>query len=104
MAEERARRWKQPGEVRTLTFDFLTKLSENDSLVGSATFATPALESGTSTPAVTGANVTRIGNQVSVRLSGGADGSNWGLQMACGTQNGDTLHLDALLEIREKRN
>ena len=89
-------RQKKPAEVRTITFDFGTKLASGDSLTGSATVTVPS--------GLTAASPVRSGNEVNVRLSGGTDASDYTVKCSCATTNGDTLQLSMLVEVRENAN
>ncbi len=86
-----------------MTFDFASKLADGDTVTGALT-VTVTNVSGTATPAVTAGSPTVVGNQGLVRLSGGADGSDWNVQGKVSTTLGDTLQLDALLQVREQAN
>lgn len=92
----RPTRQKQPGEARTLSFDFTDKLASGDSLTGTATVTVAS--------GLTAGTPSRTGNVVSVRLSSGTDGTDYNVQCSCATTDGDTLHLDATIEVREAAN
>lgn len=78
--------YKQPGEVRTATFDFVDKLSEDDTLTGNPTMTYAA--------GLTEVVSARSGNRVNSRMSGGTDGTVYRISCRCATANGDTLELD----------
>ena len=87
-------RWKQPDEVRTLTFDFARKLVSGATLTGTPTVV-----------AQTGLTVgagTIAGSTVSAQVSGGTLGSEYKVTCRCGVSNGDVLELDVMIRVAEE--
>jgi len=93
-------RQKKPGEARTITFDFTTKLSVGDTLTGTPLMAVTPTGGG----ALTAGSPALSGNEVNVRLSNGVDATDYTVKCSCATSNGDTLHLSVLVEVREGAN
>lgn len=89
-------RQKQPTEVRTLTFDFSTKLATGDALTGTATIT---VDTG-----ITAAGTTRSGNTVTTRISSGTDAEDYRVECSCATTGGDTLELAVTIEVRADAN
>ena len=91
-------RIKQPGETRTLTFDFTDKLATGDLLTG-----TPVVTAATGLTA--GAPALGADSRtVDVPISGGTDAVDYNVQCKCDTVNGDVLQLDATVQVREQNN
>lgn len=89
-------RQKQPGEKRTLAFEFGPKIAVGDSLTG-----TPVMSSDAG---LTFGPPVISGTRVSVQISGGTDGNDYAVQCKVDTVGGDILQIDVLIEIREKAN
>lgn len=86
-------RYKQPGETRTVPFEFVDKLASGDTLTGLPTVvADPGLTVVTSAVA---------GTLVNVRVSGGTNGAGFNLSCKIGTTQGDLLELDAFIYVLE---
>ena len=88
-------RYKQPAEIRTLTFDFSAKLAHNATLTGTPTTVG---ESGITVGAGT---ISSNGKLVSMKVSGGSLGTTYKVTCRCGATNGDTLELDCHVTIAE---
>jgi hypothetical protein len=92
------RKWKQPAEVRIVTFDFTSKLNTGDSvtaIVGNA-LDTPA--------GITASAPTLNGNKVTAFLSGGAQDQTYRVACRVTTQQGETLELDVDIEVMDGAN
>ena len=95
--------WKQLREVRTVTFDFTTKLIEGDAvatIVGNVLIVDPA---GGTAPLVATAPQ-RVVNVVTSRLSGGTVGARYRVSCLVTTTGGETLELDMILGVAEGAN
>lgn len=88
-------RQKKASESLELPFDFGTKIQAGDALTGSPTVTATAGLSFTSA---------RSGNIVTVLVSGGTDGSDYNLKVACSTTNGALPAMSATIEVREAAN
>jgi hypothetical protein len=95
-ARDRPTRYKQPAEIRTLTLEFADKLATGDSLTG-----TPTVQA--ETGLIAGAPVIS-GTKVLVQLSGGIDGSRYGVSCQVSTTQGDLLELDVLIQVDSRVN
>jgi hypothetical protein len=92
-------RWKQPAEVRTITFDFASKLITGDavaSVVGNALDVEPA--------GITASEPTFVANRVSALLSGGTIDSTYRVACRVLTTLGETLELDVDIEVLDGAN
>lgn len=89
------KRWKQPAEIRVLTFDFGSKLLEGDSVSGMPVIDTAGL---------TLVAQALAGNVVTVRVSGGSDGETYRVSCLVDTAQGEKLELDVDLEVLDGAN
>lgn len=91
-------RVKQPAEVRTITFDFTSKLVDGDSvngIVGNALVAAAGITVGAPS---------RTGNTVTALVSGGAVTSTYRISCRVTTTLGETLELDVDVRVAAGEN
>jgi hypothetical protein len=89
-------RWKQPDEVRTITFDFTSKLLPGDTVASIVALVAPGL---------TVAGTVLTNNKVTALLSGGALDTT--VRVSCRvttTPGGETLELDCDVEVLDGAN
>lgn len=84
---------KQPEEIRTLTFDFSGKLTDEDTLTGSPTTSVDPVSG------LTFANPTVANPKASVQVSGGSDGNIYLVTMQINTTKGDRLQLSVYIKV-----
>lgn len=85
-------RIKQPGERRTLVFEFANKLPTGDSL--SETFSV------TAPVGITVGTAVRSGTQILVPISGGEDGQDYRVTCSATSVGGDIMELDVDILVR----
>ena len=86
-------RYKQPGEARSITLDFGTKLAAGDTISSVTLTADEGVV--TTTPQL------ENGRLVTTRVSGGVADSDYVLHALASTTMGDTLALDLVVAVRE---
>lgn len=91
-------RVKQPGEKRTLSFDFTSKLKATDAVASVVSVA----EVGTTALTITAPSL--VGNVVSVQVSGGTAGQRYNVECSIDTVLGDRLYLDVFIRISDTDN
>lgn len=89
-------RTKQPDEIRTLTFNFESKLAQNDAITGSPTV--------TKDDGIDIITTQVSGNLVTLRISGGQDQNNYKINVGIATDLGDFVELDVIIRVRDGYN
>lgn len=87
---------KQPLEVRTVTFEFDTKLNTGDSITAGSVAGSVTVDSG-----ITFTTPVQDTTRVNVKISGGTVDQNYRVNCRITTAQGETLELDVIIQIRE---